>query len=568
MLVRGPNEKLSDTVILFLPGKSPAGAFVKRWTKILIAVAVVVVALILAIPLFVNANTFRPVIQKQLSQVFGRDVKFGDLKLSVLHGQMTASDLTVSEDPAFGAGPFLTADQLRIGIRLRPLLFSHELEIRSFVIESPKINVTRGQNGTWNVSSIGHHVQAVAQSGKTPGPLPPLPDLKVALVNIDDGTITASELPAQGDPSVYKHVNVEVRDFSFTSSFPFQLGADLPAGGTVSVVGHAGPVNRDDAATTPLDAELIVKGLTPVAAGFLNPESGFSLIADLDMKISSDGTTLTNSGSALLTNLKLRKGASAAPKPIGIAYKGTHVLKAASGTIEDAAIQVGDAAIHLNGTYQPVGSGASDPNLNLKLTGQSLPVDDLQPLMTAAGIRLPNNAVLKGGTIGINLAVSGQAKSLVIVGDISADKTRMVGFDVGSKIHGIAALSGVKTGDTTDIDQLRAHIRMSNTGVVVDKVYAVIPAMGELTGSGVCSPANQLDFNLVAKVENAGGIGKIGVGLMTALHGGSGDQKGVPLKVVGTPDDPVITADLGDVVGKTKHSITGFFTGKKKESNK
>ena len=548
----------------------------KRWTKILIAVAAVVVAVILAIPLFVNANTFRPVIQKQLSQVFGRDVKFGDLKLSVLHGQMTASDLTVSEDPAFGAGPFLTADQLRIGIRLRPLLFSHELEIRSFVINSPKINVTRAANGTWNVSSIGHHVEAVAQSAgngavKPPGApvaLPPLPDLKVALVNIDNGTITASELPAHGDPSVYTHVNVEVRDFSFTSSFPFQLGADLPAGGTVSVVGHAGAINRDDAATTPLDAQLIVKGLTPVAAGFLNPESGFSLVADLDMKVSSDGTTLTNSGSALLTDLKLRKGASAAPKPIGIAYKGTHLLKAASGTIEDAAIQVGDAAIHLNGTYQPVGAGASDPYLNLKLTGQSLPVDDLQPLMTAAGVRLPNNSVLKGGTIGMNLAVSGQAKALVIVGEISADKTRLVGFDVGSKIHGIAALSGVKTGDTTDIDQLRAHIHMSNAGVVVDKVYAVIPAMGELTGSGACSPANQLDFNLVAKVENAGGIGKIGVGLMTALHGGSGDQKGVPLKVVGTPDDPVITADLGSVVGKTKHSITGFFTGKKKENNK
>ena len=60
-------------------------------------------------------------------------------------------------------------------------------------------------------------------------------------------------------------------------------------------------------------------------------------------------------------------------------------------------------------------------------------------------------------------------------------------------------------------------------------------------------------------------MGKIGVGLITALNGGSGDKKGVPLKIVGTPDDPVITADVGSVVGKTTHSITGFFTGKKKD---
>jgi hypothetical protein len=96
----------------------------------------------------------------------------------------------------------------------------------------------------------------------------------------------------------------------------------------------------------------------------------------------------------------------------------------------------------------------------------------------------------------------------------------------------------------------------------VDKLSATIPALGELSGSGTVSPANQLDFNLVAQVKNASGVGKIGVGLLSALNGG-GDKKGVPLKVVGTPDEPVITADVGKAVGKTTKSIGNFFTGKK-----
>ena len=78
----------------------------KRWTKILIAVVVVVAALIAAIPLFVNANTFRPAIQKELTEALGREVTFGDLSLSVIHGRMTARDLTVAGIPRLAPARF------------------------------------------------------------------------------------------------------------------------------------------------------------------------------------------------------------------------------------------------------------------------------------------------------------------------------------------------------------------------------------------------------------------------------------------------------------------------------
>ena len=71
--------------------------------------------------------------------------------------------------------------------------------------------------------------------------------------------------------------------------------------------------------------------------------------------------------------------------------------------------------------------------------------------MTAAAVRMPNGSVLKGGTLSLNLAVHGQAKALAISGPIALANTRLVGFDVGSKIHGIAALSGVKTGDRRNL---------------------------------------------------------------------------------------------------------------------
>jgi AsmA protein len=551
---------------------------VKRWTKILLALVVLVIAAVASIPLFVNANTFRPTIEKQLTTALGRSVKLGDLSLSPFSGSLVAKDLSVAGDPSFGAAPFLTANELRIGVSLRLLIFSHQVDVRYLQIESPQITLIRAANGTWNFSSIGRRSGASttandapsgAASGNSSGSAPDIPDLSAGRIAIEEGRVTIASVPEHGEPSVYDHVNFVARDFSFASQFPFDLSANLPAGGTIRATGHAGPINRVDAATSHADAEISVKYLDFVAAGFIDPDAGVSLLADIETRAGSDGEALTTSGTAHIENLKLRKGAVAASKSVDLAFNGSHRLKENTGRIEDATARFGGAEIHVSGTYEPVASGANgaeDPLLTLKLAGQNLPIDELQPLMAAAAVRLPNGAKLKGGTISMNLAITGQPKSLVITGPIALDNTRLVGFDIGSKIHGIAALSGMKTGDTTEFEKLNVLVRISNAGVLADKIEATIPAVGELTGSGTVSAADQLDFNLLVKVASAKGIGKVGAGIITMVNGSggsSGKGSGVPLHITGTPDDPYITADVGGIVQKKTKSITSIF-GKKK----
>ena len=311
---------------------------------------------------------------------------------------------------------------------------------------------------------------------------------------IEDGRAAIASLPAHGEPYVYEYVNLTVGNFSFASQFPFELNANLPAGGTTSVIGHVGPINRDDVATSPADAQISVKHLDLVGAGFLDGNAGLSFLADVDMHAASDGQTLTTSGTVHLQNLKLRKDAAVAWKPLDLSYSGTHRLKENGGQINDANAKIGHAAIHLQGTYL-IPLDVADPLLNLKLAGQNLFIDELQPMMTAAAIRLPEGSELKGGTLSTNLTVRGPAKSLIISGTIALDNTRLVGFYIGSKIHGIAVLSGMKTGDTTDFEKLRVNMRITNDGVVADKIDAVIPSVGELTGSGTVSPADQLDYH-------------------------------------------------------------------------
>src|SRR5580698_421322 len=84
-----------------------------------------------AIRLFVDANTFRPVIESRLSTALSRKVNLGNLSLSVLSGSLVANDLTIAENPNFGQASFFTARQLYIRVEMMPLIFEHKLIVRS-----------------------------------------------------------------------------------------------------------------------------------------------------------------------------------------------------------------------------------------------------------------------------------------------------------------------------------------------------------------------------------------------------------------------------------------------------
>ena len=158
----------------------------KRRTKILLATIGFLVVAVASLPFLLNAKTFRPIIETQLTVALGRSVKLGDLRLSLLSGSLVAKDLSVADDSNFSVAPFLIAKELRIGVLLRPLIFSRKVNLESFEIISPQITLIRASNGTWNFSSIGRAAPAGASasgaaadtdSGSSKRPAPGLPDL-------------------------------------------------------------------------------------------------------------------------------------------------------------------------------------------------------------------------------------------------------------------------------------------------------------------------------------------------------------------------------------------------------
>lgn len=531
----------------------------RRWGKIVaIAAAVVVVCLVVLFSL-VNADTFRPLLERELTTSLGRQVNLGKLHFAPFSGSLVADNLNIAGDPDYSQHPFLTAKQLRIGVEMRPLIFSRRLEVRSLEADQPQINLVRGANGSWNFSTIGRN--AANRSG-TEQKESVIPNLTVGLLAIRDGRATVENYPAPGPARVYDHVNLVVHNFSFANRVPFTLSASLPADGKVSVTGNAGPVNPNDAAMTPLDGQISIQHLDPVAAGFIDPAVGISMLADVDAHATSDGRIVRSKGTVHMQRLQLGKTSSPSPKPIDLTYAVTQNLEDKNGELNDANIHVGKVAIHIGGVYRLV---PNNPWLKVRVDGQNLPIDELQALMTAAGVKLPNGAVLRGGTLTIGLGVTGPASNVVVTGPVSIQNTRLVGFDLGSKISGLAAMGGIKTGDTTAIQQLRLNLKASKAGIQVSNIDTVMPAVGQATGSGTVSPAGALNFRLVVKVATASGLGKVGVGLLTKLNGMVGSTaeraaaNGVPMLVTGTASDPVITADVSGLMKRNAAVFGGKF---------
>jgi AsmA protein len=365
---------------------------VKKHPLISIVVAVVVLLLlvVLLVPLFIHANTFRPTLESQLSDALGRKVTLGDLSFSVLSGSLVADNISIADDPAFSSKPFLQAKSLHIGVEVAPLLFHRQLLVTSFVADSPSINLVHNAQGTWNFSDMGRNAGSRTQNTQKESALP---NFTVGEMKVENGTAVVSDVPLTGTPFTYSNLNLSAKQFSFAKSFPFELSATLPGGGLLDVKGNAGPVNQKNASDTPLNANISLKHFDPVAAGVVQASQGISMLADIAAQVTSNGQTLTSNGTVQAARLQLVANGSPTPNPVDISYTINHNLDTRSGQVNDLGIKTGGVTVHVNGTYAMTGPQVT---LALHLAAPNLPINQVEALLPAAGVRLPSGSSLQG----------------------------------------------------------------------------------------------------------------------------------------------------------------------------
>jgi len=512
-----------------------------KWLRIAgIAVAVVILTA-LALPFFVNANQFRPVLEERLTAALGREVKIGDLKLSLFSGGASASEVTIADDPSFSKEPFLRAKALAVGIELWPLIFSRELNVTSLTIDQPEISLLQSVAGNWNFSSLGGKSSA-STTASTSAP-PPSENtakptsLSVKLIKISNGRFTFKK-------SRLEKVNVELRDFSTTSSFPFSLAADVAGGGSVKLDGKAGPIRQADVIATPFGLSLKVAGLDLAGSGFAQPSSGIAGIVSLDGNATSDGHAVSVQAKLKADSLKLAKGGSPAKRTVEIELALSHDLAKQGGTVERCAVHIGAAEAKLNGTYR---LNEDSPVISVKLGGTRMALTELATILPAVDVVLPAGSNIERGTLSIDLTSLGPVDRLLTTGSIAVDDARLNNFDLGSKMKTIQQLAGIQGEPRTTIQSLSANVATSPEGTIVRDIKVVAPAVGDLTGSGTISPKHELNFHMHATVRASSHI-------LTAI-GQKGDLT-IPFSITGTSSDPSFKPDVTGAAKETLQQYT------------
>ena len=429
-----------------------------KFAKIAGIVVGVIILLLLIVPLFVNADSFRPMLQTKAQEALGRNVQIGKLDFSLFSGSLSADGVTISDDPKFSNAPFLTAKSLKVSVDVMPLIFSHDLHANSIKLEQPQVALISNAAGQWNYSSLGGNAPATSTAAKpaaAPAGKPAESSTGVAIDEIDitGGKVTISEVPAKLPPVIYSDVDLTLKKFAPGSQMPFTASLKAPKGGAIKADGMVGPMNPNDASQTPV--QLNLKNDAVEIAG-LAPTSGMSGLLNMDAKFQSDGREAQLEGNGQIKNLKATADAVAAKDPLGFTYNTKYNLASHEGTLSSNITAKKNAA-KLSGSYQMREAMV----VHMNLSGQGMSVDELESLLPAFGVQLPSGSSLRGGTLSANLNLQGPLDALVISGPISLNNTKLAGFDLSSKMSGMGQLAGIKTGSDTTIQTFSSNVNVT-----------------------------------------------------------------------------------------------------------
>ena len=202
--------------------------------KLLIGTGILGVFLVVglvALPSLIPSSVYKEAIETQLTQELARDVRVeGDVKLSVFPViKANAGRVEIDNPDGFKAETFAEMDAMSARIKLFPL-FSKRVEIASFSLKNPAINLEKLANGktNWTFGDAEAAPKPDAGPFKRDGRYSEI-DPNIGAFSLENGTITYSDAAA-GTNITIADVNV---DFSLPSlSETVEIGGSLTYDGT------------------------------------------------------------------------------------------------------------------------------------------------------------------------------------------------------------------------------------------------------------------------------------------------------------------------------------------------
>ena len=225
-----------------------------KWIGIIgLALVVVLIAALLVIPMFIDVQSYKPEIEKQVTKATGRPFTIGgDLRLSLFPwAGLAFSDLHLGNPPGYKERDFLSIKSFDAKVKLIPLL-SRNIQIERFVIDTPKVVLEKSKEGRGNWEGIGKPAEGAGSKPsdeKARGQQResheafPIKGLKVGEFAITNGFILYID-QASGTKREVSTVSLRLMELSLDQPIRLTLSA-LMDGKPLSLEGQVGPLGQD-----------------------------------------------------------------------------------------------------------------------------------------------------------------------------------------------------------------------------------------------------------------------------------------------------------------------------------
>ena len=235
-----------------------------KWGLIICAsLVVLVIAVLLIAPAFIDIRDYKPQLEKKVADATGRPFSVGDdLSLSLFPwAGISFSDLRLGNTSGFSEKELVTVKSFEVRVKLLPLI-SKDIQVKRFILNEPNITLVKNKNGQVNWAqpddakkkSTAEKTGKASKSEEAEAGLP-IKDLTVGEFSIKNGSIIWIDHTANTRKEITA-VNLKLKDVSLERPVTLSFSALLD-NQPLSIDGTVGPVGKDfKQATIPLALDI------------------------------------------------------------------------------------------------------------------------------------------------------------------------------------------------------------------------------------------------------------------------------------------------------------------------
>ena len=266
-----------------------------KWSAIIVGcLVIVVIAALLIIPMFVDVQKYKPMLETKVSDATGRPFSVGDdLKLTLFPwAGLSFSELNLGNPPGFSEKEFVAVKSFEVRVKILPLL-SKDIQIKRFVLNQPRIVLVKNKNGrvNWAQPKKADGPAVAPKEGKSDSPAGgspfeglPIKALEVGNFSIKDGTAIWIDHSTDGRREISK-INLVMKDVSLERPIQLTFSAFLDEQ-PLSIEGTVGPLGKGlELGSVPLDLNLkALKQLSMHLKGHIDNPATTPLV-DLEIEV-------------------------------------------------------------------------------------------------------------------------------------------------------------------------------------------------------------------------------------------------------------------------------------------